>query len=52
MTKNIHRGAVLGINALAADLDDDWNQKRISLLEQKETIDTPLLQQISVALKL
>jgi transcriptional regulator with XRE-family HTH domain len=29
-----------------------WNQKKISLLEQKETIDAPLLQQISTALKI
>ncbi len=38
--------------ALALDLGEDWNQKKISLLEQKETIDTPLLQQISAALKI
>jgi transcriptional regulator with XRE-family HTH domain len=44
---------MLGIkqDALAADLGDDWNQQKISLLEQKETIDTPLLQQISAILK-
>jgi hypothetical protein len=43
---------MLGIkqDALAADLGDDWNQQKISLLEQKETIDTPLLQQISAVL--
>ncbi len=45
---------MLGIkqDALAADLGDDWNQQKISLLEQKETIDAPLLQQISAALKI
>ena len=45
---------MLGIKqeALAYELGDDWNQKKISLLEQKETIDTPLLQQISAALKI
>ncbi len=45
---------MLGIkqDALAADLGDDWNQQKISLLEQKETVDTPLLQQISAALKI
>jgi len=34
---------MLGIkqDALAADLGDDWNQQRVSLLEQKETIDPP-----------
>ncbi len=44
---------MLGIkqDALAADLGDDWNQQRVSLLEQKETIDTSLLQQISAILK-
>jgi transcriptional regulator with XRE-family HTH domain len=60
-TKNIHEGRnvkrfreMLGIkqDALAADLGDDWNQQKISLLEQKETIDPSLLQQISTALKI
>jgi transcriptional regulator with XRE-family HTH domain len=45
---------MLGIKqeALAFDLGDDWNQKKISLLEQKQTIDMPLLQQISAVLKI
>ena len=45
---------MLGIkqDALAADLGDDWNQQKISLLEQKETIDTALLKQISASLKI
>jgi transcriptional regulator with XRE-family HTH domain len=60
-TKKIHEGRnvkrfreMLGIkqDALAADLGDDWNQQKISLLEQKETIDPTLLQQISSALKI
>jgi len=60
-TKKIHEGRnvkrfreMLGIkqDALAADLGDDWNQQKISLLEQKETIDPALLQQISAALKI
>jgi transcriptional regulator with XRE-family HTH domain len=60
-TKKIHEGRnvkrfreMLGIkqDALAADLGDDWNQQKISLLEQKETIDPSLLQQISTALKI
>ena len=47
-TKKIHEGRnikrfreMLGIkqDALAADLGDDWNQQKVSLLEQKETID-------------
>jgi transcriptional regulator with XRE-family HTH domain len=60
-TKKIHEGRnvkrfreMLGIkqDALAADLGDDWNQQKVSLLEQKETIDSALLQQISAALKI
>ena len=60
-TKKIHEGRnikrfreMLGIkqDALAADLGDDWNQQKVSLLEQKETIDAGLLQQISAALKI
>lgn len=45
---------MLGIKqeALAFELGDEWNQKKISLLEAKESIDTPLLQQISAALKI
>ena len=60
-TKKIHQGRnvkrfreMLGIkqDALAADLGDDLNQQKVSLLEQKETIDPALLQQISSALKI
>jgi transcriptional regulator with XRE-family HTH domain len=60
-TKKIHEGRnvkrfreMLGIkqDALAAGLGDDWNQQKVSLLEQKETIDPALLQQISCALKI
>jgi transcriptional regulator with XRE-family HTH domain len=60
-TKKIHEGRnvkrfreMLGIkqDALAADLGDDWNQQKVSLLEQKEAIDPVLLQQISAALKI
>lgn len=45
---------MLGIKqeALALDLGEDWNQKKISLLEQKETIEDPLLQKISEVLKI
>jgi len=45
---------MLGIkqDALAADLGDDWNQQKVSLLEQKETIDTPLLQKVSAVLNI
>ncbi|MGJ7033240.1 helix-turn-helix domain-containing protein [Niabella hirudinis] len=60
MEKTIHQGRnvkrfreMLGIKqeALAADLGDDWNQRKISLLEQKEEIEEPLLQQIADVLK-
>src|SRR5690554_3347470 len=59
METKIHQGRnvkrfreMLGIKqeALAYELGDDWNQKKISLLEQKEEVDTPLLQQISQVL--
>lgn len=37
---------------MALDLGDDWNQKKISLLEQKEIIEDPLLKIISEVLKI
>jgi transcriptional regulator with XRE-family HTH domain len=37
--------------ALAYELGDDWNQKKISLLEQKEVIDDALLEQVAKLLK-
>jgi transcriptional regulator with XRE-family HTH domain len=61
MQKQIHQGRnvkrfreMLGIKqeALAIELGDDWNQQKISLLEQKETLDAPLLKQVSAALKI
>lgn len=61
MDKKIHQGRNIkrfremqGIKqeALAYDLGDDWNQKKISMLEQKEEIDLTLLQKISEVLKL
>lgn len=61
MEQKIHEGRnvkrfreMLGIkqDALAYELGEDWNQKKISLLEQKETIEQPLLEQISNALKI
>ena len=44
---------MLGIkqDALAFELGSDWNQQKVSLLEQKETIEASLLQQISTILK-
>ncbi|MDE5492246.1 helix-turn-helix transcriptional regulator [Elizabethkingia meningoseptica] len=53
--RNIKRfREMLGIKqeALAYELGEDWNQQKVSLLEQKETIETPLLQQISAVLKI
>lgn len=38
-------------DALAIALGEDWTQQRISLLEQKETIDEPLLMRIAHVLK-
>ncbi|WP_158963213.1 helix-turn-helix domain-containing protein [Myroides fluvii] len=61
MEHKIHQGRnvkrfreMLGIKqeVLAFDLGEDWNQKKISLLEQKEVIDHSLLQQISKVLKI
>jgi transcriptional regulator with XRE-family HTH domain len=60
MTKNIHQGRnvkrfreMLGIKqeGLAYELGEDWNQKRVSLLEQKETIEQDILDQVAKILK-
>jgi transcriptional regulator with XRE-family HTH domain len=60
MEKTIHQGRnvkrfreMLGIKqeALALELGDDWNQRKISLLEQKDIIEPELLEQIATALK-
>ncbi|HIC8646135.1 TPA: helix-turn-helix domain-containing protein [Elizabethkingia meningoseptica] len=60
-SKKIHQGRnvkrfreMLGIkqDALAFDLGEDWNQKKISLLEQKETIEQDILAKISEILKI
>jgi transcriptional regulator with XRE-family HTH domain len=44
---------MLGIKqeVLAADLGQDWTQKKISLLEQKETIESEILDQVAKILK-
>ena len=58
--EKIHQGRnvkrfreMLGLKqeGLAYELGEDWNQQKISLLEQKETIDDDLLERISKALK-
>ncbi|QRR00860.1 helix-turn-helix domain-containing protein [Dyadobacter sandarakinus] len=45
---------MLGIkqDALAFELGEDWNQQRISTLEQKEKIDSAILEQVSAILKI
>ncbi|MFG4002818.1 helix-turn-helix domain-containing protein [Flavobacterium aquidurense] len=61
MEQKIHQGRnvkrfreMLGIKqeALAFDLGNDWNQKKISMLEQKELIEDDILNQISNSLKI
>lgn len=61
MEQKIHQGRnvkrfreMLGIKqeALAFDLGNDWNQKKISMLEQKDVIENDILNQISDALKI
>ncbi|OXB03715.1 helix-turn-helix domain-containing protein [Flavobacterium pectinovorum] len=61
MEQKIHQGRnvkrfreMLGIKqeALAFDLGNDWNQKKISMLEQKDVIENDILDQISNALKI
>jgi transcriptional regulator with XRE-family HTH domain len=52
--KNIKRfREMLGMKqeALAFELGEDWNQKKISLLEGKETVEPELLEQVSKVLK-
>lgn len=60
-TRRIHEGRnvkrfreMLGIKqeALAFELGEEWNQKKISILEQKERIQTPVLEQVAAVLKL
>lgn len=59
--KKIHEGRnvkrfreMLGIkqDALAWELGEDWNQQRISLLEQKMKIEDDILERISSVLKI
>ena len=61
MEAKVHEGRnvkrfreMLGIkqDALAYELGEGWTQKKISQLEQKETIERPLLQEISRTLKI
>jgi transcriptional regulator with XRE-family HTH domain len=59
-TKTIHEGRnvkrfreMLGIKqeALAAALGDEWNQKKISLLEAKDKLEAGILEDVAKALK-
>ncbi|MFZ0597109.1 MAG: helix-turn-helix transcriptional regulator [Flavobacterium sp.] len=61
MEQKIHQGRnvkrfreMLGIKqeALAFDLGNEWNQKKISMLEQKDVIEGNLLKQISDAMRI
>ncbi|GAA4329158.1 helix-turn-helix transcriptional regulator [Mucilaginibacter gynuensis] len=52
--RNIKRfREMLGLKqeALAIELGEDWSQKRVSLLEAKETIDPDILSEVAKALK-
>lgn len=60
MEKIIHQGRnikrfreMLGIKqeGLALELGEDWNQRKISLLEQKEVVEQELLEQVAKVLK-
>ena len=60
MEKTIHQGRnvkrfreMLGIKqeGMALELGEDWNQRKISLLEQKEVIEQDLLEQVAKMLK-
>ncbi|THF51765.1 helix-turn-helix transcriptional regulator [Flavobacterium supellecticarium] len=59
--KKVHQGRnikrfreMLGIKqeALAIALGEDWSQKRVSLMEQRETIETNLLTQVAEIFKI
>jgi transcriptional regulator with XRE-family HTH domain len=39
-------------DVLAFELGEEWNQQRISLLEQKEKIDSDILEQVAAILKI
>lgn len=59
--KTVHQGKnvkrfreMLGIkqDALASAMGDDWNQQKISILEQREVIDPSILDQVAKVLKI
>jgi transcriptional regulator with XRE-family HTH domain len=60
MEKTIHQGRnikrfreMLGIKqeGLALELGEDWNQRKVSLLEQKDVVEPELLDQVAKVLK-
>lgn len=60
MEKTIHQGRNvkrfremlrLKQEDLAIELGEEWNHRKISLLEQKEVVEEPLLQQVAAVLK-
>jgi len=60
MEKTIHHGRnikrfreVFGLKqeGLAYELGDDWDQRKVSALEQKEVVDPKILEQVAQALK-
>jgi len=60
MSDKIHHGRnikrfreMMGIKqeALAFELGEDWSQKKISLLEQKEEVEESLIRQVAEILK-
>ena len=60
MAETVHQGRnikrfreMLGLKqeGLAYELGEDWNQKRVSLLEAKEVVDDALLEQVAKVLK-
>jgi transcriptional regulator with XRE-family HTH domain len=61
MPKTIHQGRnikrfreMLGLkqDALAAELGDDWSQKKVSMLEAKETIEQNIIEQVAKVMKI
>ena len=61
MPNKVHEGRnvkrfreMLGIKQenLAASLGEDWTQKKVSLLEQKETIEPDILDQVAKTMKI
>lgn len=60
MGNKVHHGRnikrireILGMKqeALALEMGEDWNQRKISLLEQKDEIDDPTLEEVAKGLK-